>query len=73
MLNFLLVILFCALLFRFTGFLLGLLGRVLGSVLGLIGFVVLGILAVSILGIGLFILPVLLVAGIIAIATGAAK
>ena len=73
MFGFLVFILLCVLLFRFTGFLLGILGRVLGGVLGLIGFAVLGRLAVTGLGNGLFILPVLLVAGIISIAVGAVK
>ncbi|MCH4035669.1 MAG: hypothetical protein LKE85_17160 [Lachnospiraceae bacterium] len=73
MFGFLIFILIGVLLFRFTGFLLGILGRVFGGVLGLIGFLVLGILAVTILGIGFFVLPILLVAGIIAIAVGVAK
>lgn len=70
MLGFLFVILMLVVLFKLTGFVLGLFGRVLGGILGFFGYLLLAVLAVSLLGIGIFILPIILIAGVISIAAG---
>ena len=61
------------LLCRGTFALLGILGRVFGGILGFLGFVILAILAVTVFGLALIALPVLIVAGLIAVGTALAK
>ena len=53
--------------FKLTGLVFGIFGRALGIVFGLLGHVFIGVLAVLGFGMAIFILPVAVVAGIIAI------
>lgn len=49
MINALVIILVMYLLFKATGFMFGIMGKVFGGILGLIGYAILGVLAVSVL------------------------
>ena len=63
----LLVIGILALMFKVTGWMFGLFGKLLGILFGGIGYILIGILAVGILGIAFFIIPVIFIAGIVSI------
>jgi hypothetical protein len=69
----LLTILFVVLFFRITGFLLGICGRILGGLLSLVGYTLIGLFAIAVLGLAFYTLPLVLLAGIGAIATGVAR
>ena len=67
MLSLLIMILIMAGLFKFTGFLFHIVGKVLGGILGIIGWLILGVIAVSILGLALYIVPIVLIVGVVAL------
>ena len=67
MLSLLIVILIMAGLFKFTGLLFHIVGKVLGGILGIIGWLILGVIAVSLLGLALYIVPIVLIVGVIAL------
>ncbi|MCH4072336.1 hypothetical protein [Pseudoramibacter sp.] len=60
------VIFLMVILFRLTGVFFQIAGGLLGFVLSLIGWVILGALAVGLLGLAVYFLPVVLVVGAIA-------
>lgn len=63
MLSLIFVVFMMVILFRLAGFVLGIAGRLLGGILGMIGYLFLGILAVTILGLAVFALPVIFLIG----------
>jgi hypothetical protein len=71
MLSLLIVILMMVALFRLTGFLFHVIGRMLGGILGIFGWMILAALAVSVFGIAMFILPIIIVVGITALISAA--
>ncbi|MCI1305720.1 MAG: hypothetical protein LKG40_05790 [Lachnospiraceae bacterium] len=73
MLSFLILILFVIGLFKLTGVILHIAGKILGGLLGIIGWVILGTLAVTLFGLALYALPVVLVIGLIALIIAAAS
>lgn len=73
MLTLIVVILLIVGLFKVTGFVLHIAGKVLGGILGIIGWLILGGIAVSLLGLAIYALPIILVIGIIALIVAAAR
>lgn len=73
MLTLFIVILFIVGLFKLTGFIFHIAGRLLGGILGIIGWLILGGIAVSILGLAIYALPVILIIGIIALIVAAVR
>lgn len=67
MLSLLIMILIMAGLFKFTGLLFHIVGKVFGGILGIIGWLILGVIAVSILGLALYIVPIVLIVGVVAL------
>lgn len=67
MLSLLLLIAFVVILFKLTGILFRIIGRVLGGILGVVGWLFLGGLAVTVFGFALFVLPIVLIVGVIAL------
>lgn len=63
MLTVLFVILLIWVLFKITGLMFHIAGHLLGAVFGIIGYLILGILAVTALGLAFYVLPVLLLIG----------
>lgn len=63
MLAFLFVILLIWILFKVTGLMFHIAGHLLGAVFGIIGYLILGVLAVTALGLAFYVLPVLLLIG----------
>jgi hypothetical protein len=61
----LLMVLLLFLFFKFTGFIFRISGRILGAIFSLIGYAVIGLVAVSLLGMAFF-LPLILLIGIAA-------
>lgn len=53
--------------FKLTGWLLRIVGKIFGAVLGVIGYTVLGFLAIGAFGLAIIALPIILVAGIAAV------
>lgn len=72
MLSLILVIACVIGLFRLTGFLLHMAGRLLGIFLSAIGWLILAGLAVTLFGAAMAVLPVILIAGVIALIVAAA-
>lgn len=70
MLTLLVVIFLLWLFFNITGFAFRIAGKILGFFLSLIGYVILGILAISVLGFTVYVLPVFLLIGIGALVIG---
>ena len=62
-----LTILMLVLFFKITGFILKVLGAILGAVLSLLGYLLIGVIGVVLFGLAIFIIPVCLVVGLIAI------
>ena len=60
-------ILMLVLFFKITGFILKVLGAILGAVLSLLGYLLIGVIGVVLFGLAIFIVPVCLVVGLIAI------
>lgn len=73
MLTLIVTILLIVGLFKITGFVLHIAGKVLGGILGIIGWLILGGIAVSLLGLAIYALPVILIIGIIALIVAAAR
>ncbi len=73
MLSFLIVILVMVVLFKVTGFMFHIAGKLLGGILGIIGWLILGGLAISVFGLALFVLPIILIVGIVALIVAAAQ
>ena len=73
MMTFIIFILVMYLLFKITGFMLGIFGRLLGGIFGLIGYLILGVLAVTACGLAVFALPIIIVIGIAAVTTALVK
>ena len=61
-----------ALMFKLTGLIFGVFGKLLGLIFSGIGYFFLGVLAVGAFGIALFVVPIIIIAGIIAIIGGLA-
>jgi len=73
MFSLLIVIGMLVLLFKITGFIFCIFGKILGIIFGALGYIILALLAVGVFGIAFFIIPVIAVAGIIAIISAIAK
>lgn len=71
MLTLLFVILIIVGLFKLTGAIFHVAGKILGGVLGLIGWLILGGLAVTLFGLALYVLPIILIIGVIALIVAA--
>ena len=56
-----------------TGFLFHIAGKLLGGIFGIIGWLILGGLAISVFGLALFVFPIILIVGIVALAVAAAR
>ena len=68
MLSLLIVILVMVVLFKVTGFMFHIAGKLLGGIFGIIGWLILGGLAISV-----FVFPIILIVGIVALAVAAAR
>lgn len=66
------VIALMAVLFKVTGFIFHIAGKLLGGILGIIGWLILGGIAVTIFGLALFVVPIILIVGIVALFVAAA-
>lgn len=73
MLSLLILILFAVGLFKLTGFIFHIVGRILGGILGIIGWLILGGIAVGLLGMAVSVLPVILLIGVVALIVAAAS
>jgi len=71
MLSLLIVILTIVILFKLTGFAFHIAGALLGGIFSVLGWLILAVLAVSAFGLALFIVPVILIAGVIALIVAA--
>lgn len=72
MLGLLLVILFMVILFKITGFVFHIVGRLLGGILGIFGWLFLAALAVTVFGLAIVFIPVILLIGAVALIAAAA-
>ena len=59
--------------FKLTGWTIKVCGKILGIVLGLAGAVIVGMLGITIIGLAVFMLPVIVIAGIIGIGCACVK
>ena len=66
------VIALMVVLFKVTGFIFHIAGKLLGGILGIIGWLILGGIAVTIFGLALFVVPIILIVGIVALFVAAA-
>ncbi len=68
-------ILLISVLFKFTGFILKICGKILGSILGIVFYIGIGILALVGVGFGLavIVMPVVIIVGVIALCRACAK
>ena len=57
MLSFLILILVIGLMFKMTGFILGLGFKVVGLIISLIGYIIVGALAIAMIGMAAFVVP----------------
>ncbi len=73
MMEILALILMLFVLFKITGFFFHIAGKVLGCIFGIIGYVLLGIVYVTVFGVAMVFLPVILLIGIAGIAALIAK
>ncbi len=60
-------ILMMVLFFKITGFILRVLGAIVGAVLSLLGYLFIGVIGVVLFGLAIFIIPVCLAVGLVAI------
>ncbi len=72
MLGLLLVILFMVILFKITGFVFHIVGRLIGGILGIFGWLFLAALAVTVFGLAIVFIPVILLIGAVALIAAAA-
>lgn len=61
MFSFIFMIMILGLIFKGSFFILGLFGRLIGGMLGLIGYFILGMIMISVFGIGIFVIPIILI------------
>lgn len=73
MLSFLALIFIVIAFFKLTGLVLHVAGRIIGGLLGIFGWLILAALAVTLFGMAVYILPVLLIVGVIALIVGLAS
>lgn len=73
MLSLLALILIVVGFFKLTGVVFHAAGKILGGVLGIIGWLILAGLAVTLFGLALYVIPIVLVIGVIALIVGAAS
>lgn len=73
MLSIIITILLVVGLFKFTGFLLKIIGAVFGAILSIIGWLILAALAVTVFSLGMVVLPVILIAGAAAVISALAS
>jgi len=73
MLSLIIVILMLGFMFKVCFWMIGLAGRIIGSLIGFIFYVIIGVISLTVLGLGMVILPVIIVAGIGGIVYAIAK
>ena len=73
MLGFLILVFIVICFFKLTGVVLHVAGRVIGGLLGIFGWLILMALAVTLFGMAVYILPVILIIGVIALIAGLAS
>ncbi|MCH3986491.1 MAG: hypothetical protein LKG56_01685 [Lachnospiraceae bacterium] len=73
MLSILILVCFVIGFFKLTGFFLRIAGRIFGGLLGIFGWLILAVLAVTLFGMAAYVLPLILIAGIIALIVGLAS
>ena len=66
MISILITILFIVILFKLTGCMFHIAGKLLGWLLGGIGWLILAVLAISVIGLAVYVLPIILIIGLIA-------
>lgn len=66
-LGFLLLIGILALSFKATGLIFGIFGRLLGLIFSIIGYVLIGAIALSLIGLVALVIPIVIIAGVISI------
>lgn len=71
LISMLIVIILMVALFKVTGFIFHIEGKLLGGILGIIGWLILGGIAVTIFGLALFVVPIILIVGIVALVVAA--
>ena len=71
MLDILILILFLVVFFKLVGLFLKIFGKILGIMFSLLGYIILGVVAVYVIGFAFFVLPVIIVLGIISILVAA--
>ena len=67
MLDILILILFLVVFFKLVGLFLKIFGKILGIMFSLLGYIILGVVAVYVIGFAFFVLPVIILVGIISI------
>ena len=67
MIEILILILFLVVFFKMVGLFLKIFGKILGIMFSLLGYIILGVVAVYVIGFAFFVLPVIIVLGIISI------
>ena len=72
MISILITILFIVILFKLTGCMFHIAGKLLGWLLGGIGWLILAVLAISVIGLAVYVLPIILIIGLIALIAGSA-
>lgn len=73
MLGFIVLFVLFVSLIKLTWFLLSMTGKALGFVIGMAGYLLLGFIAVSVLGLATLVFPLVLVAGAISLIAGLAR
>ena len=59
--------------FKLTGLIFKICGKLIGGIFGLIGYILIGVLAITVFGIAVAFVPILIVVGIVAIVACAKK
>ena len=67
MIEILILILFLVVFFKLVGLFLKIFGKILGIMFSLLGYIILGVVAVYVIGFAFFVLPVIILVGIISI------
>ena len=67
MLEILIMLLFLVVFFKLIGLFLKIFGKILGIALSLLGYIILGLVAVYVIGLAFFVLPVIVFIGLISI------
>ncbi|MCC6094182.1 MAG: hypothetical protein LIV24_04035 [Eubacterium sp.] len=73
MFSLIIVILMVIALFKLTGFVFHIIGKLLGGIFGILGWLILGGLAVTVFGLAFFVLPIILIIGCIAVIVAVAS